>query len=82
MIFRLNDRSHCREDQRIFISSRSISLIFLKLGKYFVICVCIYLINNDNFIICTEYKKLDSLPRKIAGKLVVAGQDKYTNNIY
>ena len=26
--------------------------------------------NNNNFIIC------------IAGKLVVAGQDKYTNNIY
>ena len=25
---------------------------------------------------------LDSLPRKIAGKLVVAGQEKYTNNIY
>ena len=38
--------------------------------------------NNNNFIICIEYKKLDSLPRKIAGKLVVAGQDKYTNNIY
>ena len=37
---------------------------------------------NNNFIICIEYKKLDSLPRKIAGKLVVAGQDKYTNNIY
>ena len=29
-----------------------------------------------------QYKELDSLPRKIAGKLVVAGQDKYTNNIY
>ena len=30
----------------------------------------------------TEYKKLDySLPRKIAGKLVVAGKDKYVDNI-
>ena len=29
-----------------------------------------------------EYKTLDSLPRKIGEKLVVAGQDKYTNNIY
>ena len=38
--------------------------------------------NNNNFIICIEYKTLDSLPRKIAGKLVVTGQDKYTNNIY
>ena len=38
--------------------------------------------NNNNFIICIKYKKLHSLPRKIAGKLVVAGQDKYTNNNY
>ena len=37
--------------------------------------------NNNNFIIRIKYK-LDSLPCKIAGKLVVAGQDKYTNNIY
>ena len=29
-----------------------------------------------------QYKELDSLARKIAGKLVVAGQDKYMNNIY
>ena len=26
-------------------------------------------------------QELDSLPRKIAGKLVLAGQDKYMNNI-
>ena len=38
--------------------------------------------NNNNFILCMQYKELDSLPRKIAGKLVVAGQDKYMNKIY
>ena len=26
-------------------------------------------------------QELDSLPRKIAGKLVVAGQDKYINSV-
>ena len=29
-----------------------------------------------------QCKELDSLPRKIAGELVVAGQDKYMNKIY
>ena len=33
--------------------------------------------NNNNFIFCIEYKKLDSLPCKIAGKLVV---EEYNNN--
>ena len=30
--------------------------------------------NNNNFILYMQ--ELDSLPRKVAGKLVVAGQDK------
>ena len=34
---------------------------------------------QHNFIIFIECKKLDSFPRKIAGKLVVAGQDKCTS---
>ena len=36
--------------------------------------------NNNNFILCTKIQKVDSLPRQIPGKLVVAGQDKYMNN--
>ena len=35
--------------------------------------------NNNNFILCMP--ELDSLPRKIAGKPVVVGQDRYMNNI-
>ena len=32
----------------------------------------IFKTNNNNIFLCMQYKKLDSLPRKIAGKLVVA----------
>ena len=39
------------------------------------------LYNNNNNFILFFLQELDSLPRKIAGKLVVAGQDKYMNNI-
>ena len=35
--------------------------------------------NNNNFILCMQ--EFDSLPRKVAGKLVGAGQDKYMNSI-
>ena len=35
--------------------------------------------NNNHFVLCMQ--ELDSMPHKIAGKLVVAGKDKSMNNI-